>query len=70
MKLKLPNAKVTARILQIAAYLSVAIGVCISLHGFWMFCRPAAYIVGGLLLAGAGFFGGLEKKSDDGEGWE
>jgi hypothetical protein len=67
MKFKLPTR---AKMWQEVAYLSVAIGVCLSIHGLWLFYKPLAYIVGGMLLAGAGFFSGLERRSDDGEGWE
>ncbi len=73
MKLKLPNAKTIAKIIaKVVAYLSVAIGVGVFLHGFWLLSRPGAYIAGGLLLAGTGFFSGLEDKSDDSDdkGWE
>ena len=59
-----------AKMLQVAAYLSVLVGLCVALHGFWLFWKPGAYIVGGLLLAGVGFFAGLESKTDEGEGWE
>ena len=70
MKFKLPNPKTIETMWRGMGYLSVAIGVCLMVHGLWLFYRPSAYIVGGLLLAGGGFFSALEEKPNDGEGWE